>query len=84
MRTYKASDATTIVSWIKSEYLNELNLDMVWCGYYDGNLKSKRVCEKSGFRFHHTNADIFSPLGDKRTEHFYSMSKEDFHALHID
>lgn len=63
---------------------NELGLGAVWCGYYDGNTKSKRVCEKSGFKYHHTNADIISPLGDKRTEHFYIMTKEDHNAIHID
>lgn len=56
----------------------ELGLDVVWCGYYDGNIKSKRVCEKSGFKYHHTNHDIISPLGDRRTEHFYKMTKEDY------
>lgn len=62
---------------------NELALDVVWCGYYDGNIKSKRVCEKCGFKYHHTNHDILSPLGDRRTEHFYIMTKEDYHALLI-
>lgn len=62
---------------------NELHLDTVWCGYYEGNAKSKRVCEKCGFKFHHTNRDIVSPLGDKRTEHFYRMSKEDYNCLYI-
>lgn len=62
---------------------NELELDAVWCGYYDGNIKSKRVCEKCGFKYHHTNHDILSPLGDRRTEHFYIMTKEDYHALLI-
>lgn len=62
---------------------NDLCIDAVWCGYYDGNIKSKRVCEKCGFRFHHTNNDIVSPLGDRRTEHFYIITKEDYHALHI-
>ena len=62
---------------------NELALDAVWCGYYDGNIKSKRVCEKCGFKYHHTNRDILSPLGDRRTEHFYIMTKEDYHALLI-
>ncbi len=61
----------------------ELNLSAVWCGYYDGNIKSKRVCEKCGFKFHHTNQDIESPLGDKRTEHFYQMTKEEFYDMHI-
>ena len=72
------------VKALLSRCFNKLSIDTVWCGYYDGNLKSKRVCEKSGFRYHHTNKDITSPLGDKRTEHFYIMTKEDFHALYID
>lgn len=58
----------------------DLMLDAVWCGYYDGNTKSKRVCEKCGFRYHHTNRDIISPLGDKRTEHFYIMTKAEYQA----
>ena len=57
---------------------NELKLDAVWCGYYDANIKSRRVIEKCGFRFHHTNTDIVSPLGDTRTEHFYIMTSEDY------
>lgn len=59
---------------------NVLNLNAVWCGHYDGNLKSKRVCEKCGFRYHHTNPDILSPLGDRRTEHFYLLTRADFHT----
>ena len=31
-----------------------LGLDRIWCGYFDGNKKSKRVQEKSGFHYHHT------------------------------
>lgn len=57
---------------------NELGLSAVWCGYYDGNFKSKRVCEKCGFKFHHTNFDIVSPLGDRRTEHFCVMTQKDY------
>lgn len=66
------------VKALLSRCFNDLTLDAVWCGYYDGNVKSKRVCEKSGFKFHHTNYDILSPLGDRRTEHFYIMTKEDY------
>lgn len=57
---------------------NELSLTAIWCGYYDGNHKSRRVCEKCGFLYHHTNSDIISPLGDKRTEHFYRMALSDY------
>jgi len=62
-----------------SRCFNTLGLVSVWCGYYEGNNKSKRVCEKCGFRFHHSNFDIDTPLGDKRTEHIYIMSKGDYH-----
>ena len=62
---------------------NELGIDTVWCGYYEGNDRSKRVVEKCGFKYHHTQKDVTSPLGDKRTEHFYIMTKEAFHMLHL-
>ena len=59
---------------------NELGLETIWCGYYEGNIKSKRVCEKCGFTYHHTNKDVISPLGDLRTEHFYKMRREEFES----
>lgn len=68
------------VNTLLSRCFNDLNLDAVWCGYYDGNTKSKRVIEKCGFKFHHTNRDIVSPLGDLRTEHFYIMTRPDYCA----
>ena len=40
----------------------DLNCTAVWCGYYDGNLKSKRVQEKCGFRYHHTEKDKLCEL----------------------
>lgn len=55
---------------------NELGCVGVWCGYYDGNVKSKRVQEKCGFIYHHTEKDVISPMGDKRTEHFTYIKKE--------
>lgn len=55
-----------------------LRLEAVWCAFYEGNLKSRRVIEKCGFRFHHTNTDVTSPLADKRTEHFYVMTKQEY------
>lgn len=57
---------------------NDMHLDAIWCGYYDGNTKSKRVIEKCGFRFHHTNHGVVSPLGDERIEHLYVMTKEEY------
>ena len=42
----------------------------VWCGYYDGNTKSKRVQEKCGFRYQWTTQDVDVPLmHEKRIGH---------------
>lgn len=68
------------VRTLVSRCFNELGIHAVWCGYYHGNLKSKRVCEKCGFKYHHTNQDIISPLGDRRTEHYYLMTKDDYNS----
>ena len=49
----------------------DVGLAEVWCGYYDGNEKSKRVQEKCGFVYHHTEYNKPVPLlNDFRTEHF--------------
>lgn len=61
----------------------QLGLDALWCGHYEGNLKSRRVCEKCGFVYHHTERDVATPLGDIRTEHFYKITRQEYHALHI-
>lgn len=54
---------------------DELAIDTVWCVFYDGNDKSRRVCEKCGFKYHHTNRNVRSPLGDVRTEHFHCIKR---------
>ena len=60
----------------------DLGCTALWCGYYDGNKKSKRVQEKCGFAFHHTEEDVDCPLvGDVRTEHFTYLSREKWSLL---
>lgn len=54
----------------------ELHLRRVWCGWYEGNDRSRRVQEKCGFRYHHTEYGKRSPLGDLRTEHFSVLERE--------
>lgn len=66
------------VKTLLARCFSELKLRAVWCGYYEGNDKSKRVCEKCGFKYHHTNRDVVSPMGDIRTEHFYILRTEDY------
>lgn len=60
----------------------DLKLDKIWCGYFEGNIKSRRVQEKCGFTYHHTNKDIYWKLMDDiRTEHVSCMSREDWYQI---
>lgn len=52
--------------------------EMVWCSHYEGNSKSRRVCEKCGFRYHHTDYDVATPLGDRRTVHYYLLTRKEY------
>ena len=55
----------------------ELGMNRIWCGYYDGNLKSRRVQDKLGFVYHHTTEGIeVSLIGEIRTGHAMLMTKE--------
>lgn len=55
----------------------ELHLNKMWCGYFDGNTKSKRVQEKCGFQYQYTNEKVPCPmLNEERTEHFTCLTKE--------
>lgn len=57
----------------------DCGMEKVWCGYYDGNVKSKRVQEKCGFRYQWTTKDVDVPLmHEKRTEHVNLMTKEEW------
>ena len=53
----------------------DLGMTKVWCGYYEGNEKSKRVQEKTGFRFQRKTEGVDVPLmGEKRTEVVNSLT----------
>lgn len=55
----------------------ELRLDCVWCGYYDGNDKSKRVQEKCGFAYRYTRENVYVSLIDEtKTEHISCITKQ--------
>ena len=56
-----------------------LHMQTIWCGYYDGNAKSKRVQEKLGFVYHHTCNEVPVPLlNEVRIGHTNYMTKEHF------
>lgn len=57
-------------------------MSKVWCGYYEGNAKSKHVQEKVGFKYQWTTEGVDVPLmHEKRTGHVNAMTKEEWQAL---
>lgn len=57
----------------------DLKLDTIWCGYFNGNTKSKRCQEKCGFRYCYTKRDVYWPLmNDIRTEHVTRLTKNEW------
>lgn len=55
----------------------DLGMDKVWCGYYEGNSKSKRVQEKVGFQYQWTTEGVDVPLmREKRTGHVNLLTRE--------
>jgi RimJ/RimL family protein N-acetyltransferase len=56
-----------------------LELDKIWCGWFDGNEKSERVQEKCGFTWHRTRKDVYCELmGDIRTEQISCLTRNDW------
>lgn len=56
---------------------DDIGMTTIWCGYYEGNHKSKRVQEKVGFIYHHTCVDVPVPLmNEVRVGHTNVMTKE--------
>ena len=61
----------------------DLKMNRIWCGHYEGNVKSRRVMEKLGFEYHHTTEGIEVPLlGEVRTGHALCMTKEMWKELY--
>ena len=57
----------------------DLGLSTLWCGYFEGNDKSRRVQEKCGFTYHHTNEDVhWKAMDDIRTEHVTRLTRAEW------
>lgn len=62
----------------------DLGMNRIWCGYYDGNEKSRRVQEKLGFVFHHTTEGLeVKLLNEIRTGHSNLMTKERWQKVQL-
>lgn len=60
----------------------DLGMNVIWCGYYDGNQKSKRVQEKLGFTYHHTCQKVPVPqTHEVRVGHTNQMTKEQWEKV---
>jgi len=59
----------------------DLKLVRIWCGYYDGNDRSKRVREKPGFKYQWTTGDAPVPQMDEtRKGHVSLLTKEEWYG----
>lgn len=59
-----------------------LGMKKLWCGYFDGNLKSKRTQEKCDFVYSRTDENYFcKPMNEYRTLHIFSLSYQRWNAL---
>ena len=55
----------------------DLGMQKVWCGYYEGNVKSKRVQEKTGFLFQRRTESVEVPLmHENRTGYVNLMTRD--------
>ena len=62
----------------------DLGMIRIWCGYYEGNEKSRRVQEKLGFVHYRTAEGIeVSLLGEVRTGHSALMTKERWQSVEL-
>ena len=69
--------ATEASKKIIEHAFNDLNIRTIWCGYYNGNERSKRVQEKLGFTYHHTCENVNVPqLKTTRIGHSNILTKE--------
>lgn len=62
----------------------ELGMRAVWCGYYDGNEKSRKVQAKLGFVYQHKTEGIKVELMNEiRTGHCNLMTKERWQKIKL-
>ena len=63
------------------KYLFDIGFENIFYGYYDGNIKSQRLCEKVGFKPYKTEISG-NFLGNDSLVYINIMSKEDFKKIY--
>lgn len=62
----------------------EIGLSKIWCGYFDGNERSRKVIERSGLIFHHRNEHLFNAmLKEYYDENMMCISAKDYYRRGI-
>lgn len=56
----------------------ELGAQRVWCSHFVGNLKSRRVIEKCGFRYMFTYDTDLHQIGETRESRYYALTREEW------
>lgn len=69
------------VKAIQARCFTDLKLDGLWCGYYEGNEKSRRVQEKCGFVPRCDMEIPPHPLNGATKEFFTYLSREDWEVM---
>lgn len=58
----------------------ELGMRRVWCAYYEGNERSKRVQEKLGFRYQWTSEVDVPLMRERRRGHVNALTREEWES----
>ena len=54
-------------------------MERVWCGHYEGNMKSRRVMEKCGFTYQWTTEHLEVPLmHEVRTGYVFKLERDEW------
>ena len=62
----------------------DLGMRGVWCGYYEGNEKSRKVQRKLGFLYRYTTCDLdVKLLGERRTGHTNLMTRDRWQKVQL-
>lgn len=68
------------VKEIQRYAFEDIEIDALFCGHFDFNIRSKKVIEKTGFTYSYTTIKTIDALdGAERTIVYYKMSAEDYY-----
>lgn len=69
---------TEAVKCFLSYLFNERKYETIYASFFSGNIASKRVMEKVGMRYSHTNMEELTYLGVKRDLIYYKINKNEY------